>query len=95
MYKNISLCDFNEIDKRFNLILSESSFIELWNYLNLSIDQNEFNYKDIIDAIDKKLDPDYTADTNSSDLLDTIKSLEDICIKGLVERKNICVRDIE
>lgn len=95
MYKNISLCDSTDNDKRFNLNLSESSFNELWNYLNLPIDQNEFNYKDIIDAIDKKLDPDYTADTNSSDLLDTIKSLEDICIKGLVERKNICVRDIE
>lgn len=95
MYKNISLCDLNETDKRFNLNLSESSFNELWNYLNLPIDQNEFNYKDIINSIDNKLDPDYTSDINSSYLLDIIKSLEDICIKGLVERKNICVRDIE
>lgn len=95
MYKNISLCDSNDNDERFNLNLSESSFNELWNYLNLSKKQKEFEYKTIIDAIDTKLDPDYSTDNDSLKLLNIIKVLEDICIKGLVERKNICVRDVE
>ena len=95
MYKNISICNSVDNDERFNLNLSENSFKQLWNYLNLPEDQQEFEYKTIIDAIDKKLDPDYSTDNNTSEFLNTIKALEDICIKGLVERKNICIKDIQ
>lgn len=93
MNVNISLCNQENLEGNSNLYLSDNKFFELWHkYLNLPFERRLFTPKEVINAIDEKLDPNYELNKNSSNLLDIIKKLEDICIMGLINQDTICVR---
>jgi len=87
---NISLCESDSDE--FKLNLSEKSFLELWiKYLQLPDDRNVFSPKEVVDSIDKNLAPDYSTEINE-DLLENIKTLENICVMGLMNEDQICLR---
>ena len=91
MNVNISLCETE--DNEFEMNLPKESFFQLWrDYLQLPNDRNVFSSKEIIDAIDKNLEPDYSTTANDPNLLDNIKSLENICIMGLINKDSICLK---
>ena len=91
MNVNISLCESN--NDEFEMNLSKDSFFQLWrDYLQLPNDRNVFSSKEIIDSIDKNLEPDYSTTTSDIGLLDNIKKLENICVMGLINKDSICLR---
>ena len=89
----ISLCNQDYETENNNLILSDEQFLELWQgYLNLPFERRVFSPKEVINAIDKKLDPDYSVEDNNYQYLDVVKKLEDICILALVKQDTICIK---
>lgn len=89
----ISLCNQDYDTENNDLILSDEKFLELWQgYLNLPFERRVFSPKEVINAIDTKLDTDYSIEDNSYQYLDVVKKLEDICIMALVNQDTICVK---
>ena len=96
MYVEISLCNEDVSENEFNFKLSEENFFELWqDYLNLTFDRRVFSPKEVINAIDSKLDPDYNTNDNNSKYLGIVKKLEDICIMALVNQDTICLKVVK
>lgn len=89
----ISLCNQDYETENNDLILSDEQFLELWQgYLNLPFERRVFSPKEVINAIDTKLDTDYSIEDNSYQYLYVVKKLEDICIMALVNQDTICVK---
>lgn len=88
---NVSLCDTKS--NEYELNLPYDKFKQIWeNYLELPSDRNLFSSKEIIDAIDMRLDPDYNIKQHEADLLSIIRKLEDICVMGIVNKDSICLK---
>lgn len=83
MNVNISLCNSEKHGEDSNLELSDYKFLDLWQkYLNLPLDKRVYSHKEVINAIDDKLDPNYNTNNNLLFNLELIKKLEDLCIMG-------------